>query len=95
MLVLVGAASGEAAEGIGQSVGAFLVAAGEAALGGPAPAEQEGHGAWWSLRAPHGLGQRVKVSELFVKQLHNLTRELGEEVAVNLAAQPREAGGTR
>lgn len=81
----MGAASGEAAEGIRQSVGVFLVAAGEAALGGPAPVEQEGHGAWWRVRAPHGLGQSVKVSKLFIKQLHNLTRELGEEVAVNLA----------
>lgn len=31
--------------------------------------------------------------ELLVKQLHYLPGELGEEIAVHLAAQPREAGG--
>lgn len=33
------------------------------------------------------------MSELLVKKLHNLPGKLGEEIAVNLAAQPREAGG--
>lgn len=31
--------------------------------------------------------------ELLVKQLHHLPGELGEEIAVHLAAQPGEAGG--
>lgn len=88
----MGAAGGEAAEGVGQGVGAALVAVGEAARGDPAPAEQEREAARGGLGAPHGLGQRVQVPELLVKQLHNLARELGEEVAVNLPTQPREAG---
>lgn len=87
----MGAPSREAAEGVGEGVGAPLVAAGEAARGVPAAAEQEGEAARRGLGAPHGLGQRVQVPELLVKQLHNLARELGEEVAVNLATQPREA----
>lgn len=91
LLAAVGAAGGQAAEGVGEGVGAALVAVGEAAGRGPAAAEEEGEAARRRLGAAHGLGQRVQVPELLVKQLHDLPRELGEEVAVNLAAQPREA----
>lgn len=88
----MGAAGGEAAEGVGEGVGAALLAVGEAARRGPAPAEQEREAARRGLGAAHGLGQRVQVPELLVKQLHDLARELGEEVAVDLATEPREAG---
>lgn len=92
LLAVVGAAGREAAEGVGKGVGAALVAVGEAARGGPAAAEEEGEAARRRLGAAHGLGQRVQVPELLVEQLHDLARELGEEVAVNLATQPGEAG---
>lgn len=46
----------------------------------------------WRFHSHHWLGQSVEVSELFVKELYDLASELGEEVPVNLATQPCEAG---
>lgn len=45
------------------------------------------------LWAHHGLGGGVEVAELLVKQLHRRARELGEDVPVDVAAEPGEAAG--
>lgn len=47
------------------------------------------------LQAHHGLGGRVQVAELLIKQLHSLARELGQDVPMDVSAEPGEAAGRR
>lgn len=79
-----------AAEGVGGGA-ATGDAAAAAAGGSRAPAGLQRLQRPGALETHHGLGGGVEAAELLVKQLDSLPRELGEDVPVHLATQPREA----
>lgn len=91
------AAGRQAAEGVGGgTVTGGAAAATEAAIGGFwALARLERGNQPWGLEAHQGLGGGVEASELLIKKLHRLARELGEDVPVHVSAEPREARGER
>lgn len=93
--VLGVAARRGAAEGVGGRVvaGGAATATEAAGRGAVASSGLEGGRQPGRLWAHHGLGGGVEVAELLVKQLHRRARELGEDVPVDVAAEPGEAAG--
>lgn len=66
-----------------------------AGLGAASRSGREGCNQPGRLQAHHGLGGGVEVAELLVKQRHGLARELGEDVPVDVSAEPGETVGRR
>lgn len=88
--VLGVAPRGGAAEGVTGGAAAAAEAAGRGAVPGSG---LQGLGQPRGLQAQHRLGRGVEVAELLVEQLHRLARELGEDVPVDVPAEPGEAVG--
>lgn len=94
-LVLGVAARRGAAEGVGGRVVAGRAATateaagrGAAACSGLQGCHQPGR-----LWAHHRLGGGIEVAKLLVEQLHRRARKLGEDVPVDVSAEPGEAAG--
>lgn len=94
-LVLGIAACRVAAEGVGGRVvtGGVATATEAAGRGAAACSGLQGCHQPGGLWAHHRLGGGIEVAKLLVEQLHRRARKLGEDVPVDVSAEPGEAAG--